>query len=361
MPTNAYTYLAIIPSSCHTRQPMRLISASFALLLVSLFSATSLRCQESSPAPAPPVIRAHSSLVLVDVLTRDPKTGVPVRDFKKEDFRIYDNKEEVTIAAFDNGANFQVRPIIVWLAVICNEQNKIGGSAYYSGKEQMFAPALSQLDKTDMIGVVHWCDNGEAKVDLVPTMDREAPLRVLAETIKPIPFKAGGLQNNIAGEEAFRRMIRLVIQDSYHRNPQPLPIFVFLDGDHTGQPLVDLMQVTSDFLETSGIVFGIKDQDYPDMRPLRNGEQGEILHYMADQTAGSFLVASPEHYASALSWIFMQLHFRYEIGFAPRSLDGKRHKLKVELTPEAIEKHQGVHLAFRPEYIPVNEPPAWTH
>jgi len=35
------------------------------------------------------------------------------------------------------------------------------------------------------------------------------------------------------------------------------------------------------------------------------------------------------------------LHFRYELGFIPPVIDGKRHKLKVELTNEAREKHKG--------------------
>jgi hypothetical protein len=55
----------------------------------------------------------------------------------------------------------------------------------------------------------------------------------------------------------------------------------------------------------------------------------------------------------------MQLHFRYQIGFIPPAIDGKRHELKVELTKEARAKHKGVRLRFRTEYIPVSEEPAW--
>jgi hypothetical protein len=57
--------------------------------------------------------------------------------------------------------------------------------------------------------------------------------------------------------------------------------------------------------------------------------------------------------------ILVQLHFRYELGFIPPTIDGKRHKLKVELTKEAHEKYKGIRLKFRPEYIPVSEAPAW--
>jgi hypothetical protein len=47
----------------------------------------------------------------------------------------------------------------------------------------------------------------------------------------------------------------------------------------------------------------------------------------------------------------MQLHFRYELGFVPAVIDGKRHKPKVVLAKEAKEKYRGVPLPFRREYI----------
>jgi len=57
----------------------------------------------------------------------------------------------------------------------------------------------------------------------------------------------------------------------------------------------------------------------------------------------------------------VQLHFRYELGFIPPAIDGKRHELRVELTKTAKAEHKGVRLRCRPEYIPVREDPAWAH
>jgi hypothetical protein len=98
---------------------------------------------------------------------------------------------------------------------------------------------------------------------------------------------------------------------------------------------------------------------YPEAPPLHNGQQGEIPHYMAGQTGGQYLTAPPEGYGAALEWILMLLHFRYELGFIPPAIDGKRHQLKVELTKDAHQKYKGIRLRFRPLYIPVPEPPAW--
>ena len=302
------------------------------------------------------LIRAQSSLVLVDVIGQDPKNGLPVRDFRKEDFHVFDNGQEVAIATFDTGSG--TRPVIVWFTVICNERGKVGGSANYAGKEAMFRPALDHLEKNDKVGVAHWCDDGETRLDLAPTDNRDEPIGALAEVMRPIPFRAGTSETDAVGEVTFRKMVRMIIRDARGRNPQPLPVLVFLDGDHTGQPLGELNQLVDDFLETSGIVFGIKDAKYPFVFPLI-GEQAQILHYMAKHTGGQYLTRAPEGYAAALEAILEQLHARYELGFIPSVIDGQRHKLRVELSKEAKQRRKAVRLRFRPEYIPTAEAPDW--
>ena len=57
-------------------------------------------------------------------------------------------------------------------------------------------------------------------------------------------------------------------------------MIVFLHGDHTGQPHRELDQLVNDFLETSGVVFGIKDYRSPNLHLL--GEQSKILQYMSE-------------------------------------------------------------------------------
>src|SRR5437899_12354502 len=68
-----------------------------------------------------PTIRVQSSLVLVDVIGQDRKSGLPVRDFKKEDFRLFDNRHEVRIATFDAGAHYHTRPI-----TLRSEERRVG-------------------------------------------------------------------------------------------------------------------------------------------------------------------------------------------------------------------------------------------
>ena len=309
-----------------------------------------------------PTIRVQSSLVLVDVITQDRKSGLPVRDFKKGDFRLFDNRHEVRVATFDAGARYDTRSITLWLVVICNESGlpKFGASAEFLGQEALFRPALNHLEPHDSVGIAHWCDNGDSQLDLLPTEDRDKAIQELSEALKPIPFEGGTSASDEAGEQAFRKLIRLIIRDAYRRNPKPLPVIVFLHGDHTGQPHGELNKLVDDFLETSGIVFGIRDYRSPNLHFII-GEQAKIMHYMAKHTGGQYFSTSSSEYLRTLETILMQLHFRYELGFIPPAIDGKRHELRVELTKEAKAGHKGLRLRYRPEYIPVREEPEWAH
>jgi len=210
------------------------------------------------------------------------------------------------------------------------------------------------------VGIAHWCDNGDSQLDLLPTEDHDKAIQELSEALKPIPFEGGTSASDEAGEQAFRKLIRLIIRDAYRRNPKPLPVIVFLHGDHTGQPHGELNKLVDDFLETSGIVFGIRDYRSPNLHFII-GEEAKIMHYMAKHTGGQYFSTSSSEYERTLETILMQLHFRYELGFIPPAIDGKRHELRVELTKEAKAGHKGLRLRYRPEYIPVREEPEWAH
>ena len=153
------------------------------------------------------------------------------------------------------------------------------------------------------MAVAHWCDNGDSHVDLSPTQDRDNAIGQLAEALKPISFQGGTSASDEAGEQAFRKLIRLIIRDAYQRNPRPLPVIVFLHGDHTGQPHGELNKLVDDLREISGIVFGIRDDRSPNLHFII-GEQAKIMHYMAKHTGGQYFTVPPSEYERALDTIF---------------------------------------------------------
>src|SRR5262249_10239559 len=154
-------------------------------------------------------------------------------------------------------------------------------SGWFSGREHLFHPALNDLDKNDRAAVAHWCDNGEAKIDLAPTQDHDAVISRLTEVLKPIDYEAPPAGYTREGELTLQRLIRIILNETHEENPRRLPVLVFLHSDRTGMPQKEVDGLVDDLLETSGFVFGIKDADARDYARgrLGNGEQGSILHY----------------------------------------------------------------------------------
>ena len=302
-----------------------------------------------------PTFRSTSSLALVDVVAQDPKTGLPLNQLRREDFVVSDNGQPVPIVTFDTGAHFETRPIALWMVAICNEKNRgATGSGSFAGKERLFRPALDVLDKRDLVGVAHWCDDGQAQLDLLPTEDRDDAISTLKEVLHPIKFVPPPPGQLRRGELALQMLFRMIIDDAHRRNPEPLPVVVLLHGDYTGMPAEEVNRLLDDFLETSGIAFGIKDASLPDrgLGLLGNGEQGSIFHYLVQGTGGEYFSVPPGQYSTALQSILSRLHARYELGFKPVALDGKRHALTVQFADSAQEQYKSVRLLYRPEYIP---------
>ena len=106
-----------------------------------------------------------------------------------------------------------------------------------------------------------------------------------------------------------------------------------------------------ELLETSAIAFGIRDRRSPNIW-FAPGEQKRNRALHSQSNGGQYLDATPETYAKGLEEILRQLHFRYELGFEPPTLDGKRHKLVVELAKAARNQHKGVRLRYREAYVP---------
>jgi hypothetical protein len=298
-----------------------------------------------------PVIRVESPYVLVDVITQDTKTALPVLGLKKENFRVFDNDAEVPIQSFDMGTRYAVRPIVLWFAVICNEVDwDENGSGFIRGREKLLRLALDHLDSNDSLGVAHWCDDQSYGIDFTPSRDIKSALKRLDRIFGETPKTP----SNRPGELALQGMIRKILENVHDSKAQPLPVIVFLYGDHSGLVREEADSVLKDILETSGIVFGINDGAVPVSPIYLSNEHGQpnVAHFLAAMTGGQFFSVKPGQFGLALEDILVQAHFRYVLGFQPAVQDGTVHKLKVDLTDSAKEKFPTVRLAYRPAYMP---------
>jgi hypothetical protein len=281
---------------------------------------------------------------------------------EKSDFRLFDNGREVTMSTFDQGAS--TRPIALWLIVQCNMGfPEDWASGFLRDKTQYLKPSLQHLNKDDLIGVAHWCDNGEAKIDVPPGTVMDAALK----SVDDILAKSVRMGENRTGELAMQRMIRMVDESTRKSKPphslglkirpeidnSRLPIFLFLYGDHSATFPAEAHAIISDVLETSGMIFGLSDTNciWP---PVPNGQIWNLVHYYSRNTGGQYYsTLNPELFAPALAYIITQVHLRYTLGFKPSKLDGKTHELRVELTRDAQKRFPKTTLRFRREYIPL--------
>jgi hypothetical protein len=305
----------------------------------------------SRPVAQESQITFHSSsnLVLVDVIARNAKNGLPDKTLTRDDFEIFDNGRPVSIKTFDNGAQFTTRPLALWFVVQCYMSDVVTeGSGLFRGEISLFEPALKYLDSEDTVAVAHWCDDGESKLDLLPTRNFGHVPTVLEEVLER-SIQAD--DHDRTGELALQKTLQLIVDATQSSHPEPLPVVIFLYGDHSGMPRSEANRFVDELLETSATVYGLKDRRSPGIWFLP-GEQKEVAHYIANQTGGEYLEVMPETYAKGLEDILQQLHFRYELGFVPENLDGKRHKLIVKLADLVKNQHKGVRLRYRAGYVP---------
>jgi hypothetical protein len=107
--------------------------------------------------------RSSSNLALVDVVALSARNGLPNDTLQRDDFQ-----------SIDDGQRLRSLRLIA-----------AQGSGLFAGRVSLFQPALKSLNKQDMVGVAHWCDDGQSKLDLLPTNDIERATAALEQRPGP--------------------------------------------------------------------------------------------------------------------------------------------------------------------------------
>jgi hypothetical protein len=317
-----------------------------------------------APSPAA-TAQPQATLTLVDGVAEqeDPSTHAPVllTQLKKEDLRLFDNRKEVTIQSFSAGQD--TRPIALWLIVQCNTGIPADfGSLFIKGSLQDLKPALNHLSQRDVLGVAHWCDDGQAKVDMAPGTDVDAALSAVGQILGPKVANA----NDRAGELAMLHMVNMAVESTKSTKPiggatQPyMPVFLFLYGDQGGTDSREANTVIEALMESSGMVFGLGEVDmhHDVLEDVGSGQTYNQAHYYARTTGGQYYSTTQTNlFPPTLDYIISQLHARYTLGFQPTKMDGKPHELRVELTRDAQNRFPKTTPRFRIECIPRSAKP----
>jgi hypothetical protein len=172
----------------------------------------------------------------------------------------------------------------------------------------------------------------------------------LEDALAPVPDTKS---HDRPGELALQMTLQLIIDATCPLLPQRLPVVIFLYGDHSGMPRSEADHLVDELLATSAIAYGLRDRRSPGLWFLP-GEQKEVAHYIATQTGGQCLQVTPKTYATGSQQILQQLHFRYELGFKPETLDGQRHKLCVKLA-DTVKDCKRIRLRYRTAYMASRE------
>jgi hypothetical protein len=284
-------------------------------------------------APQTPPIRTTTSLVMIDVLVEDKKTGEPVKDLEKDDFVVRDNGKAVAITTFNSGKDQNLRPIQLWFVLVCNEEvhYQVGGrrrtqieatekrgAGFMAGKaSELLGPGLQHLEANETVGVAHWCDNGESEIDMTPTVDRAAPLKAIDE----LAARKGVVIEQMNNESSQEHVMRLI--DDVARSAFPIPVtaIVFVGGKESGR-LGNPGDSSSGSMEFSSMEFGLGNGG-------DSGGAGDSSNYKVQNN----------QYGNRLGTIIDILRNRYEVGFLPGKPGKKLHRVEMVITKEAKERY----------------------
>jgi len=232
-----------------------------------------------SDAQSPEItFRTSSNLVLVDVVALNSKNELADTTLRRDDFQLLDNGGPVAIKTFDNPTG--TRPLALWFVVQCNMAGwESRGSGLFRGQIHRFEPILKTRNSRDSVAVAHWCDNGDSRLDLLPTSNAEEATATLERVLTPV--LSDNLQDR-AGELALEQTLQLIIDETRSLSPEPVPVLIFLYGDYSGMPKAEADHIVDELLATAVIAYGLKDSRSPGIWLI--GEQAEVAHYIASET-----------------------------------------------------------------------------
>lgn len=292
-------------------------------LLVAVVAA-----QQAPPPTPPPTFRSTIQTVAVYATVQD-REGRLVPDLKQDDFQILDDGKSAEITTFSN----EVVPITVALMLdmsvsMVHEVLRVRESARH------FVQVLLPADRV-RIGTF---DN-EAAVSPHLTADKALLGRILDEEVWPGQATSlwNGLQvgmNSLDGESG--RRVVLVLTDGGDACGMEVAVANKKFGE-TGWKLGP-----SQF-ETGCIDFGaVKRQAVGQAFMVYSiGMEGpgldETMRSLSDDTGGGFFeLKRNADLAATFERVADELHHQYTIGFRPRLLDGKTHRIEVKLVPKGM-------------------------
>lgn len=283
-------------------------------------------------------IRTVVYLILINVMVEDQETQAPVQDLNYRDFQIFDNGSLLEPAVFESGSSS--RPLAIWFLVGCPEKGKgRGGPSSSFANTHAFKQAMANLDSASTVAVAHWCADGDAGADLLPTQDRDAPLAALEAVLHQAPVEPA----KSSSKRALQHALGVVVEKTH----DALPVVVLLYDGNMDVSRDEAELMARRLLYHGAILYQVENGD------LNTKEGHSPFQTVSHQTGGRVYSVRQGEYFQAMNSITRALRFRYTLGVTPRNIDGQWHEMRVQLTKAALQKHKLVRLDYGAGYLAV--------
>jgi Ca-activated chloride channel family protein len=259
-------------------------------------------------AERPASIRVNTNLVLIPVTVNDPLNR-PVSGLEKENFRVFDEKVQQTIASFAMDDD----PIAAGL--VFDTSGSMGDKLQRS---RMAAAVFFKIaDPEDEFFLVEF--------DSQPRL------------VVPLTRDTGRIEQELTfsrshGSTALLDAIYMALQQMHKSQKNKKALLIISDGGdnnsrYTVKEVKTLIQESDVLIYAIGVFGG-------GSTPEEAGGPGLLAH-IAEQTGGRMFFANPAELPDVAKKIGIELRNRYILGFSPENQvhDGKYHHVMVKVVP----------------------------
>jgi Ca-activated chloride channel homolog len=296
------------------------------ILLAVSASAVAAATVASAQQPAqPPVFRAGSSIVSLFATVTDVDRRL-VPNLTKEDFEILDNDKPQPIAIFDN----VVQPITVIVMLDTSGSMTLSLGLLKAAAEQF----VIRLLPDDKARVGAFNDKIQFAGRLTSKRDD------LVADIKDLDYGNGTRLWDAVGASL----------DELRGVEGRRVIVVFTDGDDTASHS-SLGTAIDRSRDDEVMVYAIGlESEYFDGRSMVRSRPDRGLRKISDETGGGYFeLKKTAELSSTFTRVAQELHSQYVLGFEPKQLDGRVHKLTVRM------KQPGMTARARRSYVAAAE------
>jgi Ca-activated chloride channel family protein len=271
------------------------------------------------------VFRSGAKMVPIYATVTDTK-GELVPDLTREDFEILDNNVRQDLIVFEN----QTQPVTAVVMIDSSGSMTNSLKLVKAGAEQFVIRLLPQ-DKAQ-VGAF----NDKIQFSGTFTSDRDELVAALADLDFGNPTRLYDALDQSLDRLAPIEGRRVIV--------------VLTDGEDTSSKRSQgdvLNRATTDEVMIYGI--GLESDYFDGVRRVRTNPD-RVVRRIADETGGGYyLLKATSDLNTTFTRIAQELHSQYVLGFTPAALDGKVHKLTVNV------KRPGMKARARKSYVATSE------